>query len=190
MKNGSKTSTNTDHDAGQGNSQSWVIKYYGFDPCVDDNVVFGIEKMHEVIDDLAPLHAEHFKETEVLYLNETDVLPDYERFKQVTEAGQFIVFTVRVDGKAVGYLQYYIYHDMHTRGVRQAREDAFFITKEHRGNGFAPRLLNYAESCLKKLGCDYVGMTSKGPVGGPDIGKFLERHGYKPVAMYYAKPLE
>jgi len=33
-------------------------------------------------------------------------------------------------------------------------------------------------------------MTSKSPVGGPDIRPFLEKRGYRFVAEYFSKKLE
>lgn len=180
-----------DHDDGtKQKPRISEIKYYAFDLFVDKDAVFGVEKLVEIKDDLLPLHEEHWKETEVNYLKETRPEPDYERLGYLTEAGQFVLFTVRVNRKVVGYVQFYVFRDLHAQNMYQAREDAFFVTKEHRGSGLAPRLLSFAEKCLRNLGCNYIGMTSKHPVGGPDIGKFLEKRGYKPVAMYYAKPLE
>ena len=71
-----------------------------------------------------------------------------------------------------------------------AREDSFFVSKEFRGKKLAPALLAYAEDALRQLGCTKVGMSSKAPVGGPDIGPFLEKCDYKPVAIFYMKDLE
>lgn len=165
------------------------MKYIGFPPYGDGATVIGIERISDMVDEIAVLHEEHYKETEKLYLD-PDFLPDYERYKRLEEEKQFVVFTVRENWKMIGYLQYYVFRDMHTASVLTAREDAYFITKQHRGRGLASPLLQYAEECLYQLGCRYVGMTSKGPVGGPEIGPFLENRDYRPVAMFYMKDLE
>lgn len=164
-------------------------KYYGFEPAMSGNATFGIERIEDVGDELKVLWREHYNETEVLYLNE-EFNPDVDRYKAQEEAGQYVAFTVRIGKRLVGYLQYWVFRDMHSQGMYVAREDAFFITKEYRGHKLAPKLLNYAESALVHLGCKYVGMTSKEPVGGPDIGGFLEKRGYRPVAMYFMKKLD
>lgn len=165
-------------------------KYYAFDvEHRDDGVtVIGHEKIKDMVDELRVLHEEHYNETEKLYLA-VPFDPDYQRYAVSEAAGQFVVFTVRMAGRMVGYIQYYVFRDMHSQGIYTAREDALFLTKAVRGAGLAPALLRYAERCLKQLGCRYVGMSSKAPAGGPDIGAFLERKGYRAVATYYVKDM-
>lgn len=170
--------------------------YYGFQ--VESHLLkggdflLGHEKIADMESDIRVLHNEHYQETETLYLD-VPFDPDYTRYKQTEARGDFVVFTCRraVGDKTemVGYLQYYVFRDMHSQTTLQAREDALFLTKSVRGSGLAPKLLKYAEHCLKQLGCRYVGMSSKAPAGGPDIGPFLERAKYRPVATYYVKDL-
>lgn len=165
------------------------MKYYGFTPKQVGTAVFGLEKIADMKDELEVLHREHWQETETNYLD-VDCDPDYDRWVESEANTQFVVFTARIAGKMIGYVQYYVFRDMHSQGMYTAREDAFFLTKSQRGRGYAPEMLKFAEHCLKQLGCRYVGMSSKGPSGGPEIGPFLERQGYKPVATYYVKNLE
>ncbi len=167
---------------------SKVRKYYAFSPFTSGEAVFGLERIADIEEELRPLHESHYNETETLYLD-TPFDASYDRYKASEEIGQFVLFTIRVDSTLVGYVQYYVFNDMHTR-VKQAREDALFIAKEYRGKKFAPRLLSYAEDALRQLGCSYIGMSSKAPVGGPDVGPFLEKNGYKPIAIFYSKKLE
>lgn len=173
--------------------------YYGFEPKVveldgedgsKEHVVIGLERLAYMVEDIHPLHKEHWAETETLYL-EDPMLPDYTRLTELEERNQFVVFTIRSsDEKMVGYLMYYMFRSIHISNKFEAREDAFFITKDFRGAGLAHDLLQFAEDALKQLGCKYVGMSSKAPAGGPDIGGFLERKGYKPVSLYYLKQLQ
>lgn len=164
------------------------MQYYAFELEEHRGYIIGHERIAEMEKDIRPLHAAHWQETETLYLD-TPCDPDYTRYKNSEAAKQFVVFTVRKDGEMVGYIQYYVFRDMHSQHMYTAREDALFLAKEHRGGGLASKLIDYAEHCLKQLGCAYVGMSSKAPAGGPDIGKFLERKGYRPVAMYFSKKL-
>lgn len=163
--------------------------YIGFPPFSDEGYTIGIERVADVQDEIRPLHAQHYAETEALYLD-TPFKPDYDRLIALEKEAQFVQFTVRYGLELVGYLQYYVFRDLHTSDMYTAREDAFFLTKQHRGHGMAPKILSYAESCLYQLGCRYVGMSSKAPIGGPDIGPFLEKRGYRPVALFYMKDLE
>lgn len=171
--------------------------YYGFAPRTIEmkdgrQVVVGHERIAHMVEDIYELHKEHFSETETLYLDDP-ILPDYTRLAELEARKQFVVFTVRSLSdnrkKMVGYLMYYVFRSIHMANIYEAREDAFFLTKDFRGGGVAKELMNFAEASLKDLGCKYVGMSSKGPVGGPDIGGFLKARGYRHVAEYYAKRL-
>lgn len=166
-------------------------RYIGFSPLVEPSgLVIGAEKIANMQPELAALHREHYAETETLYRAQYPCNPDYQRWMALEEMGQFVVFTARFPGEMVGYLQYYVFRDMHSKEVYIAKEDAFFVTKDFRGKGVAPKLLAFAEDSLRKLGCKSIGMSNKAPVGGPDIGGFLERRGYRPVATFYVKHIE
>lgn len=167
---------------------SAVKKYYAFQPAKDGDTTFGLERLADIDSEIYPLHEAHYNETETTYLD-TPFSPSYDRYKASEEIGQFVLFTVRIGSTLVGYLQYYVFNDMHTQ-AKQAREDALFITEKYRGKRLAPGLLAYAEDALRQLGCTMIGMTSKAPVGAPDVGPYLEKRGYRPVAVFYTKKLE
>lgn len=165
------------------------MKYHGFTPFQEGDVTIGVEKMYEILDDIAPLHKAHYAETEEEYLDDP-YDPDYDRLERLERDGAYVVFTVRKGMELVGYLQYYVFRDLHTQRVYTAREDCLYLTPAARGLGIAPNLLTFAESSLSGLGCKYVGMTSKHPVGGPDLNAFLEKRGYRHVADFFSKKLE
>lgn len=152
-------------------------------------LTIGIERFADMVEDIAPLHHMHFEETEKTYLD-AEFEPQYDQYKALEKDGRFVCFTARIGLQLVGYLQYYVFRDMHSQRVYQAREDALFVHPLVRGKKLAPQLVAYAEDALRALGCRYVGMTSKAPVGAPDIGPALEQNGYRPVAVYYVKDLE
>lgn len=168
--------------------QPKLKKYYAFVPARDGEVTFGLERLSEIEDEIRVLHEEHFLETETTYLP-TEFSPSYDRYKASEEAGQFVQFTARVGDVLAGYLQYYVFDDMHTN-IKQAREDALFVSKRFRGNKLGPGMLAYAEDALRQLGCRMIGMTSKHPIGAPDLGPFLESRGYRKIAVFYTKELE
>jgi len=165
------------------------MKYRAISPFIDGDISIGIERMSECLEELAPLHEAHYAETEEAYLDDP-YDPDYARLFRLEEDGGYVVFTVRKNMELVGYIQYHVFRDLHTQRVYTAREDCLYIKPEARGLGLAPKLLNFAEYGLRQLNCKYVGMTSKSPVGGPDIRPFLEKRGYRMVAEYFSKKLE
>lgn len=162
--------------------------YHAFTPREVGTSVLGVERLADVADEIHSVYEAHYRETEAFA--DDPFNPDYARCQKMEADGQFVLFTVRIFGTIVGYIQYFVFRDMHCQSVYQAKEDAFFLLKEHRGRGLAPALLSYAEYCLPQLGCKYVSMSSKAPMGGSDIDGFLKSQGYEPVAISYAKRLE
>jgi len=168
--------------------QNKMPTYYFRQPLISGSIAIGLEHFTDMLDDIRPLHEAHFGETEVLYLDEP-FEPNYERYMQLEKSGDFVCFTVRIGWTMVAYVQYYIYDDLHARQAKNAREDAFYVHPSARSKGVGGQLLQYAEDTLRELGCQYVGMTTKAPLGGVDIGPFLERRNYRPCAVYYQKNL-
>ena len=164
-------------------------KYIGFPPAVHGDYYIGVQRIENITEEMREIHALHFQETETLYLDEP-FNPDYGRYIDAERRNGFVLFTVRHNSTLVGYLQYYVYRDMHASGMFTAKEDAFFLLPEHRGQGLAPKVLDFAEDFLQKLGCRYVGMSDKSPIGGVALGGFLKHRGYRDVAVYYVKELE
>ena len=166
------------------------VKYYGFSAVQHGQYMIGLESIGEIIDEIRTLHQEHWDETEVLYLDRP-MDPDYEMFVSYEGNRRFVLFTVRDENEnLVGDLGYYLGLSTHHAGLLQAKEDFFFITKEHRGGGVAKHFLRFAEDCLTKLGVKLIGMTDKSPCGGKSLRPFLESEGYKAVALAYIKEVK
>lgn len=161
--------------------------YYAFAPTKAGTAIIGLEKLSECAKDIHPLYVRHYAEMEP---DGAIFEPDYERTQKLEELGQFVLFTVRIKTKMVGYIQYFVFRGIHNQNVYQAKEDAFFLDKESRGQHLAPALLKYTEVALIRLGCKTVTMSSKAPVGGKDMDGFLRSQGYHPVAISYMKDLQ
>jgi GNAT superfamily N-acetyltransferase len=162
--------------------------YIGCPPVFHNEYAVGCQRLEDVVEEIRPVHETHYREIETNYLDQP-FEPGYDRYVHLEQNGQFVLFTVRQNSTIVGYLQYYISRDMHAEGMYTAREDAFYLLPEVRGQGLAPVVLDFAEHFLQKLGCKYVGMTDKSPVGGAAIGSFLEKRDYREIAIYYMKEL-
>lgn len=164
--------------------------YYGFQPYQYKEYYIGMEKLENTITELRKLHEAHYEETETLY-KERQLNPDYDAYINLEHQGKFVLFTIRNtrDGMLVGDLMYYLGPSTHTKGVLLAKEDAFFISKEHRGGQLAKKFLQYSESCLLQLNVGQIGMTDKSPCGGKSLEKLLKPLGYTPVALQYVKEI-
>ena len=164
--------------------------YIGFTPVEYKNYFIGVEKIESILPEIRVLHGEHYGETEILY-KEREMLVDYERYIALEQTSQFVLFTARhtSTGSLIGHLMYFLGPAHHTKGILLAKEDAFFITKAHRGGQLAKMFLKFAEDCLLELGVGQIGMTDKSPCGGKSLKRLLEPLGYKPVALQYVKEI-
>lgn len=166
-------------------------KYYAFPTVGYNGYTFGVEKICDMLAEGRKNVEAHWAETETLYRQATSN-PNYNIYMQLEAEGKFATFTVRnkETTELVGHIGFYIYESMHSMGVMEAREDAFFLAKEHRGGRLALKLYDYAEDCVKQMGVHQISMSCKAPAGGPDLDKFLRRKGFAPVATSYFKSLE
>lgn len=162
--------------------------YCAFPPVSHGDAVVGLEKLRNIVEEIRPLHAAHFAAVETP-LHGAPFDPAYDKYMVLEEQGGFVVFTLRVKGELAGYLQYWMFRNMYSRNVLGAKEDAMFISEAHRGKGLLTPFITFAEHCLEQLGCNYIGMSSRGPMGSTDIGPYFLKRGYKAVAEYYVKPL-
>ena len=151
------------------------------------NVQVSRETVAEVCNELVVMHADHIRETEGFYTDESDI--DYSDYIKREESGGFILFVARdVSGICAGNLGFYIVPDNHS-DVVQAWEDVFYVAKEFRKDGIGGMLLAYAEKYLKDKGVGYIRMTSKHPQGAPDLTGFFDHNGYEKVCVTFGKKL-
>lgn len=153
------------------------------------NFTIQLERIEYMANEIVQLHLRHFAETESTYLTHP-FRPDYTQYAQLEQEGRFRCYVMRsVTGQMIGYVMYFTTQSLHGNFV-DAQEDAFYIVPEFRGKGLARPLLRFAEADLAKYGVNYVYMSSKAPVGGPDTGPFFEKEGYREMARVYCKRLE
>lgn len=165
--------------------------YYGFDAVLKGDYLYGVERLEDMLDEIKPLHQEHWDETEVRYMPDEELRADYPAMLAAERNHRFLVFTVRhvADLRMVGNSMFKLSGGLHQYDVLQASEDTFFVTKEHRGTGAASNLLDYIIDYLTKLGVVNMGMSDKSPCGGVCLEPMLAKRGFAPVALWYRKRL-
>lgn len=149
---------------------------------VTGGYVLAVERFADVLEELKPLHAEHFAETEG-HRHDLPLDPDYDAMAADDRAGRLLQFTVRHDGALVGGLRMYVLLSRHTKTLF-AEEDTLFITPAHRGGLLGLKLLRYAEQCLVQIGVREIDANSK-LVNGADV--LMRRMKYTPVALQFHK---
>jgi hypothetical protein len=148
------------------------------------SLVFSIEKVRDVIDELMPLWEAHWKETE-RYRHGQGFNMDVDRYIKYNDVDYYILYTARDNGKLVGNFGAYISTSMHTQQL-EATEDTLFLLPEYRKGFNSVRFVKFAEDHLISRGVVEMSITTKSEA----VGKFCEFLGYKLVGYHYSKPVE
>lgn len=127
------------------------VRYKGF--------IFHVERLRDIVDEIHPLHVEHWLETEG-YRHGLLCNPDYEAMLADERDGRLIQFTVRKDGELVGNCRMYVGKSRHTQ-LPTSTEDTLFLTEKARGGFTAMQFVRYIEANLRSLGVREISIDSK-----------------------------
>jgi GNAT superfamily N-acetyltransferase len=170
-------------------AEQHLTPYHGFPPVYHGGYAYGIERIENTIDELLPLHAKHWEETERAYFDE-DLNVDYARYVMMEQESKLVMFTCRAtDCSMAGNIIFSLGPHANSKHNLLASEVALFVHPDHRGRAVL-RLLDYAEDCLLALGVHYITIGDKSPCGGASLDKLLGRRGFKPFAITHIKKLE
>lgn len=148
-------------------------------------IVFQAERLADILEELKPLHQEHWLETEK-HRHGIALNPDYDFLLAKERAGELLQFTARIDGALVGNLRWYIGLSCHTQ-TSFAEEDTLYLTPSARGAFTAVNFIRFSESALRSIGVHEIRADTKLV---NNAGALLRRLHYKPVAMRFIKFLE
>lgn len=157
-----------------------------FEPEIFGTYTIRAERFVEIFEELEPIHAEHWQETEKhrhgLALN-----PNYDLLFARERAGQLLQFVARAaDGSIAGHVRMYLGTSVHTSTLF-AEEDTLFMRPQHRGGYLVVRLLRYAERALRRVGAREIRADSK-LLNDADV--LMKRMKYTPVALKFHKFFE
>jgi hypothetical protein len=168
-------------------------RYYRFEPKVYKGVVYGHERIADMLPELTVLHQRHWEETERQYYD-ADMRPDMDEVVELEREGIIVQFTARAGGEdMVGQLVYRLGRTYQQSEKLWATEEGFYVVPEARGakaGGIALQLLNYAEAAVIEMGARMICMADKSPLGGPSLSSLARRRGYKAVSIQYVKTIE
>lgn len=145
-------------------------------------MVFQAERLRDILEEIKPLHEEHWLETEK-HRHGLPLKPDYEEMLRRELAGELFQFTVRKGGKLVGNLRVYVRASMHT-GTTFAEEDTLYLSPEVRGGLAALTLIRFMEDSLRSIGVREFRANSK-LINKADV--LMRRMKYEPVALQFVK---
>ena len=103
---------------------------------------FSVDRICDCLEEVKPLLKKHWEESEDLGF---PLDPDYELYLRIEREGLTRSFSVRDNGKIVGYAVFIVRHHPHYRTVVTANADVIFIEKEFRGGK------SFIEWCIEQL---------------------------------------
>lgn len=137
------------------------------------DVVFQIESIRQIFDEVAAQHRAQWDEVEP---SREGLNPNYEYIFDSEDAGRYLLFTSRKDGRLVGNVGCYLYPSLHTQKL-SAREDALYIVPDSRKGMLAVKFFKYCEGILvNKLAVEEITISTKTT---NEVHKLWERQGYK-----------
>ncbi len=136
-------------------------------------------------DEVMPLLETHWEE--IAHYKDIPLDPDIDVYTAVENLGNSRCYTVRDDGRLVGYVLFFVRGHMHYKMSIQAIQDVLFLLPEYRKGRIGIKFLQWAEEALTAEGVQviyqHVKTTNK-------AGELMERLGYELVDKVYAKRLD
>jgi len=118
-------------------------------------MTFQIESYYDVIDELKPMLAEHYKEV-AMYQDKIKLAPDYEAYEQLQDAGMLYILTWRDEDKLKGYNIFFMRHHPHYENTNYAANDVVYIDPESRHTLGTVEFFQWCEAYLNDAGADVI----------------------------------
>lgn len=154
-------------------------------PRYNAHLVFAVERIENITEEIKHLHRAHWNETEE-HRHRLPLQPDYEAFIRYEQAGRYLLFTVRSEGKLLGNCAMYLDKSAHTQTLI-ATEDTLYLLPEARRGTVAKRFVRYVENAMKLLGVREINITVKTV---NKAARFFQLLGYRHVENGLTKLLE
>lgn len=138
-------------------------------------------ELKEELADLLHMHWEEIAKHKTFPL-----LPAWDRYFAMHEAGVLVTFTARCDGKLIGYNVFMVIPHLHYSTMLTAMQDILFIHPEHRRGSLGARLIKHADQELQSQGVNVVMHHMK---ASHNFAPLLERQGYELMDLIYTKRL-
>lgn len=148
-------------------------------------MVFAIEPLRDVWDNVVEMAQKHWNETQQ-HRHDQPFSPSFERYAQVEAVGGYVQFTARVEGRMVGYAGIYIVPSMHTQSLICV-EDTWYLKPEYRKGFNAVKFFRFMEDYCRSRGVHEVTLTAPIHTRAEVIHRYL---GYKAVATQSSKCLK
>lgn len=151
---------------------------------VVSNIVFAVEKIDDAWAEAQELFVQHKKE--LGSWEQSELAVDYPLYKAAESSGHFLAFTVREDGKLIGYAAIWLRACAHYVNETWGHSDTIFVRSENRNEGLGDALVDFVESNLHDRGVKAVQWSVRADhPQGRALGMILTRRGAKRLSITY-----
>lgn len=148
-------------------------------------ITYQQESLVTVKADIIPLLEKHWEEV-ALNKEKIKLNPDWDAYANLEDAGILKIFTARDDRKLVGYFVVFVKSHIHYKDHLFCYNDVIFVDEEYRKGFTSPRLIKFAEKCLKADGVEVMIVNTK---RHKPFDSLLVWLGYKHIENLYSKVL-
>jgi hypothetical protein len=134
------------------------------------------------IEEFAPLYDHQNSETG--HFKDMKVEPELAMYQRAEDHGALRLFTVRDNGKLIGYQSFVVTRGRHHAHTMQAQQDLLYISPDRRGFG-----LKFIKWCDEQLKAEGVHIVHQHVTPFFDFGPMLKRVGYELSHYIYIRRL-
>lgn len=145
--------------------------------------MYALEPFAQVLEEAADLIIANFEDMRLA--DSQAIHLDNRRYTQLDAQGAIRVYTVRIDGRIVGYRSFVLLTHQHT-GEKVAKCDTFYVEPEHRARA-AVGLQSFSDRKLREEGVVWVHQAHNPEKH--DLSRFLTARHYRAIETTYARKL-
>ena len=134
--------------------------------------------------DLETLFPAHYEE--LCVTKDFPLMPDYDAYKRLADAGQVVCIVCMDDDEVVGYIVFLVQPHLHYKTCLTAFEDIYYLKPEYRKGRTGIKMFKYAEEVLKSVNVNRIIMHTKVHL---DNSRLFEYLGYKNSDKLFTKIL-
>lgn len=110
---------------------------------------------------------------------------DWNAYQNMEDMGIFALYTVRDNGKLVGYCSFVVINDPHYLGIKRALQDSIYVLPIYRNKGAGIKIIDYSESQIRnQYNVSSVQIEVNNKI---DFSPLLMRKGYEYVGKTMLK---
>lgn len=113
-------------------------------------IKFQQEYLREMAGELIPFLSLHYEEL-TQNKDRVKLSPRWDRYLQMEDSGNFVIFTARDGKRLVGYNAFFIDTHMHYEDLLVAANDVFYIAHEQRQGSTPLRFLRFTRDALRDI---------------------------------------